>query len=92
MRPPIGLLWEVELLREGVAFRPGAGELRTPERLLSEGWARLPFRPALRFIWMYFLKRGFLDGRPGLILCTLMTMHEAVISAKMYEEGLKTED
>ena len=49
-------------------------------------WARLPFRPLLRFIWMYVIKAGFLDGRPGLIFCTLMTMHEAVISAKIYEE------
>jgi glycosyltransferase involved in cell wall biosynthesis len=52
-------------------------------------WARLPFRPLLRFIWMYFIRLGFLDGRPGLIFCTLMTMHEAVISAKLYEYELK---
>lgn len=58
------------------------------KRFIKRMWARLPFRPALRFVWMYFLKRGFLDGRPGLIFCTLMTMHEAVISAKMYEEEL----
>ena len=48
----------------------------------------MPFRPLLRFVWMYFIKLGFLDGRPGLIFCTLMTMHEAVISAKMYEQSL----
>ncbi|KAI6763448.1 hypothetical protein HG531_012836 [Fusarium graminearum] len=44
MRPPRGLFWEVELLREGVALCLGAGERRTPERLLSEDWLRLPFR------------------------------------------------
>jgi glycosyltransferase involved in cell wall biosynthesis len=58
------------------------------KRFIKRAWARLPFRPLLRFIWMYFIKRGFLDGRPGLIFCTLMTMHEAVISAKMYEQQL----
>ncbi len=58
------------------------------KRFIKRMWARLPFRPALRFVWMYFIKRGFLDGRPGLIFCTLMTMHEAVISAKIYEEEL----
>lgn len=58
------------------------------KRFIKRMWARLPFRPALRFVWMYFIKRGFLDGRPGLIFCTLMTMHEAVISGKMYEEEL----
>ncbi|MFM8395722.1 MAG: glycosyltransferase family 2 protein [Acidobacteriota bacterium] len=56
------------------------------KRFIKRLWARLPFRPLLRFIWMYVIKAGFLDGRPGLIFCTLMTMHEAVISAKIYEE------
>jgi glycosyltransferase involved in cell wall biosynthesis len=58
------------------------------KRFIKRLWARLPFRPLLRFVWMYFIKLGFLDGRSGLIFCTLMTMHEAVISAKMYEEEL----
>lgn len=58
------------------------------KRFIKRFWARLPFKPLLRFIWMYFIKRGFLDGRPGLIFCTLMTMHEAVISAKIYEQEL----
>lgn len=68
-----------------------ASLLGTPvarKRFIKRLWARLPFRPLLRFVWMYFIKRGFLDGRPGLIFCTLMTMHEAVISAKMYEQEL----
>ena len=60
------------------------------KRFLKQKWTRFPFRPLLRFIWMYVIKRGFLDGRPGLIFCTLMTMHEAVISAKMYEQMLHT--
>jgi glycosyltransferase involved in cell wall biosynthesis len=55
------------------------------KRFIKRIWARLPFRPLLRFVWMYFLKLGLLDGRPGLIFCTLMSMHEAVISAKIYE-------
>ncbi len=56
------------------------------KRYIKRLWARLPFRPLLRFFWMYVVRGGFLDGRPGLIFCTLMTMHEAVISAKIYEE------
>src|SRR5205085_329265 len=59
------------------------------KRLIKQGWARLPFRPLLRFLWMYIFKLGFLDGRPGLIFCTLITMHEAVIGAKMYEQELQ---
>jgi glycosyltransferase involved in cell wall biosynthesis len=62
------------------------------KRFIKRVWARLPFRPALRFVWMYFIKRGFLDGKPGLIFCTLMTMHEAVISAKSYEQRIKKQE
>ena len=58
------------------------------KRYIKGLWARLPGRPLLRFIWMYFVRLGFLDGRPGLIFCTLMSMHEAVISAKLYEREL----
>jgi glycosyltransferase involved in cell wall biosynthesis len=62
------------------------------KRFIKRMWSRLPFRPALRFLWMYFIKLGFLDGRPGLIFCTLMTMHEAVISAKSYERRIKKQE
>ena len=59
------------------------------KRFIKRWWARLPARPLLRFIWMYVIKRGFLDGRAGLLFCTLMMMHEAVISAKLYEQQLR---
>ncbi len=55
------------------------------KRWLKQLWPRLPFRPWLRFIWMYLLRGGILDGRAGLIFCTLMSLHEAVIGAKLYE-------
>ena len=58
------------------------------KRFIKQVWPRLPFRPLIRFFWMYFLRLGFLDGRAGLIFCTLMSMHEAVIGAKIYEQRL----
>lgn len=61
------------------------------KRFIKHWWARLPARPLLRFIWMYIIKRGFLDGRAGLLFCSLMMMHESVISAKLYEQQLKQE-
>ncbi len=88
--------WEAQVyhnLAGGVELERsiGASLLGSPlerKRFIKRLWARAPFRPLLRFVWMYVVKRGFLDGRPGLIFCTLMTMHEAVISAKMYERRL----
>lgn len=59
------------------------------KRFIKRLWTRAPFRPLIRFFWMYFLRLGFLDGRPGLIFCTLMSMHEAVIAAKIYEQQLQ---
>jgi glycosyltransferase involved in cell wall biosynthesis len=37
---------------------------------------RLPFRPALRFLYQYFLRRGFLDGAAGLEYCRLLAQYE----------------
>jgi glycosyltransferase involved in cell wall biosynthesis len=46
---------------------------------------RMPFRPALKFILLYFLKMGFLDGRPGLTYCVLQAVYEYQICLKMEE-------
>jgi hypothetical protein len=47
---------------------------------------RLPFRPTLKFIYMYFLRFGFLDGRPGLTYCRLVAIYEYMIVLKMIEK------
>ncbi len=62
------------------------------KRFIKRLWVRLPARPLLRFLWMYVLRLGFLDGRAGFIFCTMMSMHEAVISAKLFEHRLKERD
>jgi glycosyltransferase involved in cell wall biosynthesis len=36
----------------------------------------LPGRPALRFLYQYVIRRGFLDGRPGLRYCWLLSQYE----------------
>lgn len=43
----------------------------------------LPFQPILRFVWMYFFKLGFLDGRAGFQLCLLSAFYEVVTDAKV---------
>jgi len=43
-------------------------------------WPRTPFRPMLRFIYMYIFRLGILDGRPGLSLANLMANYEYMIS------------
>lgn len=45
----------------------------------------LPFRPAIKFFYMYVIKRGFLDGYPGLVYCTLQSIYEYFIFLKERE-------
>jgi hypothetical protein len=54
-------------------------------RALKALSARLPLRPTLRFLYMYFLRLGFMDGRPGLAYCRLLAMYEYMIVLKMRE-------
>jgi len=46
---------------------------------------RLPCRPFLVFCYLYFFRRGFLDGRPGLTYCRLRAMYEYMIDLKVRE-------
>jgi len=45
-------------------------------------WPYLPFRWAFRFLFMYVIKRGFLDGSAGLDMCLFMTRYEFEIAKK----------
>ena len=46
---------------------------------------KLPFRPMLRFFYMYILRLGFLDGRPGFIYCCLLSIYEYLTDLKVKE-------
>jgi glycosyltransferase involved in cell wall biosynthesis len=54
-------------------------------KALKELSFRLPFRPTLRFLYMYILRLGFLDGWEGLTYCRLLSMYEYLIVLKMKE-------
>jgi glycosyltransferase involved in cell wall biosynthesis len=46
---------------------------------------RMPFRPLLKFIYLYVFKLGFMDAYPGLVYCRLQAMYESMIVLKMKE-------
>jgi glycosyltransferase involved in cell wall biosynthesis len=46
---------------------------------------RLPGRPFFKFIYMYFIKLGLLDGRAGLTYCLLQAIYEYQIALKVRE-------
>jgi glycosyltransferase involved in cell wall biosynthesis len=46
---------------------------------------RLPFRPLLRFLYVYIWQRGFLDGREGYYFARMHAFYEFLSVAKTYE-------
>ena len=54
-------------------------------RALKDLSLRLPFRPLIRFVYMYFLLGGFLDGRSGFSWCVLQAFYEYLILLKVWE-------
>lgn len=51
----------------------------------KELFYRAPFRPAIKFIILYFIKMGFLDGKAGLTYATLQAIYEYMIVIKTKE-------
>ncbi|MCE5228009.1 glycosyltransferase family 2 protein [bacterium] len=56
------------------------------------GVQHLALRPAGRFLKQYVLKRGFLDGRIGLVVCSLAAYSVFMKYAKLLERQLAGED
>jgi len=54
-------------------------------RALKELSFRAPWRPLLRFLYMYFLRLGIADGVPGYHYCRLLAIYEYMIVLKMKE-------
>ncbi len=48
-------------------------------------YPKLPARWVFRFLWMYFLRLGILDGMTGLRFCLFISSYELLISLKTVE-------
>jgi hypothetical protein len=85
--------WEAELYDQfrRNAFREQEGSLPLKLRLkrkLKSLYLRLPFRYVVRFVYGYILRLGFLDGKPGFILCGLVSFYDFLSAAKVAEQEL----
>ena len=80
--------WEARIALEK-AMAGSAGGLQSQtvgwRRRLKQGARILPFRPLLRFSYVYFWQRGFLDGREGYYFARLHGFYEFLSAAKTYE-------
>ena len=67
----------------------GPGQLQSAtvaqRRRLKQLSRRLPFRPLLRFLYVYLWQKGFLDGREGYYFARLHRFYEFLSVAKTYE-------
>lgn len=54
-------------------------------RALKDLSLRIPFRPLVRWFYMYFILGGILDGKAGFAWCTLQAFYEYLIMLKAEE-------
>lgn len=51
---------------------------------IKTSWMGIITYPKAKFIQNYFLRLGFLDGTPGLILALMMSMHSFLVRGKLW--------
>jgi glycosyltransferase involved in cell wall biosynthesis len=61
--------------------------LKYRQWLRREMWPRTPFKPLLRFFYMYFVRLGMLDGLPGMHMAIMMAAYEYMIDL-LYKDKL----
>jgi glycosyltransferase involved in cell wall biosynthesis len=84
--------WEAQLQME-LDQKKSGGQLQDKRvsfhRRLKLATSRLPMRPWLRFCYIYFLQRGFLDGIEGYFFARLHGCYEWMSVIKTYERKLR---
>jgi len=56
------------------------------KRFLRERvWPKIPAKPLTLFVYMYVIRRGFLDGHAGLALCAFHAFQEFMVGLKLAE-------
>lgn len=80
--------WEARVALQG-RTEPRAKELQNARvklrRRIKDFARRLPFRPLLRFLYVYIWQRGFLDGKEGYYFARLHALYEFLSIAKTAE-------
>lgn len=69
-----------------------AGPIERRRWLKHNVYPNLPCKWAFRFLYMYFLKLGFLDGVTGFRFCMFITAYELLIHLKLIELDLQEKD
>jgi glycosyltransferase involved in cell wall biosynthesis len=73
------------LVRQPVELADLASPIARKRILRDWVWPSVPAKPLVAFLYLYFLRAGFLDGKAGLVLSLLQSMEDLHV-------GLKTEE
>ncbi|HAK05980.1 MAG TPA: glycosyltransferase [Spartobacteria bacterium] len=80
--------WEARVAGDEF-LKTSSGELSSDSverrRRLKRLSQRLPFRPLMRFLYIYIWQKGFLDGRHGYYFARLHAIYEFLSVVKTYE-------
>jgi glycosyltransferase involved in cell wall biosynthesis len=74
-RDSAGIRWSDVFSNDGLVRRAALKQIA----------ARMPFRPLLFFVYSYFLRFGFLDGRDGLRFCQMKATYQRMVVTKKYD-------
>jgi glycosyltransferase involved in cell wall biosynthesis len=82
--------WDAKTIIEYLDHRDsssfGTARKLAQRRMAARLW---PVRPAARFILMYFVRAGFLDGWQALLFCARYSIYEYMILEKIVEQRRK---
>jgi hypothetical protein len=62
-----------------------ASPVQRKRYLRERVWPHVPAKAVVLFVYMYVLRRGFLDGRAGLALCVFHAFQEFMVGLKLAE-------
>jgi glycosyltransferase involved in cell wall biosynthesis len=84
--------WVKQDRREGGGAEPSRlfkDRLALRQLLRRKVWPRMPFKPLVRFVYMYLFRLGILDGRAGWHLAQLMACYE-FMTQLLYTDKTRT--
>jgi len=76
---------ECELLQEASVWALFSSDPSNRRRALRSLARRMPARGALRFVYQYVFRAGFLDGRQGFHFCRMMACYESMIAIRKWD-------
>ena len=79
---------EYELQEDARSASPGSlfgGDPMQRRKALKRLASKVPGRPLVYFLYSYIWRRGFLDGKDGLIFCMMRALYQGMVVARKHD-------